>query len=114
MLVRVPIHGLCDSGCGFWNRLDGEAKITGIVASQVFPAFDFYNISEAEDPETGVLKMKTAAVMTTHVDHLLYSCLPDSSTWTNFYWGSLTLDPKNRKPSGIVGSNSPRPPMGSL
>ena len=59
MLVRVPIYGLCDSGRGFWKRLDGEAKTTGFVASQVFPAFYFYNISEEEDPETGVLKMKT-------------------------------------------------------
>ena len=29
------------------------------------------------------------------------------------FWGSLTLDPKNPIPSGIVGSNSPRPPVGS-
>ena len=66
MLVRVLIYGLCDSGRGFWKRLDGEAKTTGFVASQVFPAFYFYNISEEEDPETGVL-MKTVAVMATHV-----------------------------------------------
>ena len=49
MLVRVPIYGLRDSGRGFWKRLDGEAKTTGFVASQGFPAFYFYNISEGED-----------------------------------------------------------------
>ena len=48
MLVSVPIYGLCDSGRGFWKRLDGEAKATGFVASQVFLAFYFYNISEEE------------------------------------------------------------------
>jgi hypothetical protein len=31
MLVRVPIYGLCDSGRGFWTRLDGEAKTTGTI-----------------------------------------------------------------------------------
>ena len=41
-LVRVPMYGLCDSGPGFWKRLDGEAKTTGFVAFQVFPAFYFY------------------------------------------------------------------------
>ena len=50
--------------------------------------------------------MKTVAVMTTHVD--IRTCQKESSTWTNF-WGSL-----NPKPSGIAGSNSPRPPMRSI
>ena len=80
MLVRVPIYGLCDSGRGFWKRLNGEAKTAGLAASQVFPTFYFYNISEGEDPETGVLKMKTVAVMTTHVDDLLCSYRQKEST----------------------------------
>ena len=98
MLVRVPIYGLCDSRRGFWKCLGGEAKTTGFVASQVFPAFYFYNISEGEDPETGVLKMKTVAVMTTHVNDLLYSYLPEGKQYMDQLLGK---DPKNPKPSGI-------------
>ena len=36
-LVRVPIYGLTDSGRGFWLRLDGDAKLCGMKASQFFP-----------------------------------------------------------------------------
>ena len=36
-LVRVPIYGLTDSGRGFWLRLDGDAKQSGMKASQCFP-----------------------------------------------------------------------------
>ena len=91
MLVRVPIYGLCDSGRGFWKRLDGEANATGFVASQVFPAFYFYNISEVEDPETGVLKMKTVAVMTPHVDDLLFSYLPEGKQCMDQLLGNFDI-----------------------
>ena len=33
-LVRVPIYGLTDSGRGLWLRLDGDAKQSGMKASQ--------------------------------------------------------------------------------
>ncbi len=35
-LIRVPIYGLCDSGRGFWMRLDREAKA---AASRIYPSF---------------------------------------------------------------------------
>jgi len=41
-LVRVPIYGLTDSGCGFWLRLDGDAKKEGMKASQFFPSFSTF------------------------------------------------------------------------
>ena len=37
LLIRVPIYGLCDSGRGFWMRLDGEAKAAGFTASRIYP-----------------------------------------------------------------------------
>ena len=81
MLVRVPIYGLCDSGRGFWKRL---------VAPQIFPAFYFYNISE-ESPETGVLKVKIVAVMTPHVDDLLYSYLPEGKQYMDQLLGKFDI-----------------------
>ena len=34
LLVRVPVYGLCDSGRGFWLRLDDDAKTLGMTASK--------------------------------------------------------------------------------
>ena len=33
-LVKVPIYGLTDSGRGFWLGLDGDARQSGMKASQ--------------------------------------------------------------------------------
>ena len=68
LLIRVPIYGLlCDSGRGFWMRLDGEAKAAGFTASRIYPSF-YYCLNHHK---------KTIAVLTTHVDDLLFSSLPE-------------------------------------
>ena len=67
LLIRVPIYGLCDSGRGFWMRLDGEAKAAGFTASRIYPSF-YYCLNDHK---------KTVAVLTTHVDDLLFSSLPE-------------------------------------
>ena len=36
-LVRVPIYGLTDSGRGFWLRLDGDARSSGLKQSKFYP-----------------------------------------------------------------------------
>ena len=69
LLIRVPIYGLCDSGRGFWMRLDGEAKAAGFTPSKIYPSF-YFCLNE---------KKKTVAVLTTHVDDLLFSSLPEGN-----------------------------------
>ena len=68
MLIRLPVYGICDSGRGFWKRLDGDAKQVGFNHRESFPPFTIANA------EGG--KYKTVAVMTTHVDDLLFAYLP--------------------------------------
>ena len=70
LLVRLPIYGLCDSGRGFWLRLDADAKDVGLKPSRIFPAF--YCLKNEEG--------KPIAVMTTHVDDLLYAYLPEGES----------------------------------
>ena len=67
LLVRLPIFGLCDSGRGFWLRLDSEAREVGLNPSLIFPAF--YCLRNQNN--------KPIAVLTTHVDDLLYAYLPE-------------------------------------
>ena len=67
LLVRLPIYGLCDSGRGFWLRLDSEAREVGLNPSLIFPAF--YCLRNQNN--------KPIAVLTTHVDDLLYAYLPE-------------------------------------
>ena len=75
LLIRVPVYGLCDSGRGFWKRLDSESKETGFTASAVFPAFYFFKDNSSQN-EDETQESEVVAVMTTHVDDLLYSYLP--------------------------------------
>ena len=75
LLIRVPVYGLCDSGRGFWKRLDSESKETGFTASAVFPAFYFFKNNSSQN-EDEIQESEVVAVMTTHVDDLLYSYLP--------------------------------------
>ena len=42
LLIRVPVYGLCDSGRGFWRKVDREARGVGFQVSRIFPAFYFY------------------------------------------------------------------------
>ena len=47
-LVRVPIYGLTDSGRGFWLRLDGDAKQSGMKASQFVPGLYYLPGSDGD------------------------------------------------------------------
>ena len=58
LLVRVPVYGLCDSGRGFWKKVDGDAKEVGLLSSRIFPAF----IPEREGR------------CATHADDFLWAC----------------------------------------
>ena len=66
-LVRVPIYGLTDSGRGFWLRLDGDAKVCGMKASQFFPGLYYLPGSNGD----------ACALICTHVDDLLHCYLPE-------------------------------------
>ena len=63
LLIRVPVYGLCDSGRGFWKKVDHDAKEVGLLSSRIFPAFYFHI-------ENGVVDV----VLTTHVDDFLWAC----------------------------------------
>ena len=63
LLIRVPVYGLCDSGRGFWKKVDHDAKAVGLLSSRIFPAF-YYHV------ENGVVDV----VLTTHVDDFLWAC----------------------------------------
>ena len=59
LLIRVPVYGLCDSGRGFWKKVDHDAKEVGLLSSRIFPAFYFHI-------ENGVVDV--------HVDDFLWAC----------------------------------------
>ena len=61
LLVRVPVYGLCDSGRGFWKKVDKDAKEVGLRASRIFPAFYFHCTDGRVD-----------LVLTTHGDDFLW------------------------------------------
>ena len=63
LLIRVPVYGLCDSGRGFWKKVDHDAKAVGLLSSRIFPALCFHM-------ENGVVDV----VLTTHVDDFLWAC----------------------------------------
>ena len=62
LLIRVPAYGLCDSGRGFWKKVDHDAKDVGKSASHIFPAFDYHRSNGRVD-----------LVLTTHVDDFLWA-----------------------------------------
>ena len=49
LLIRVPVYGLCDSGRGFWKKVDHDAKEVGLLSSRIFPAFYFHVENGAVD-----------------------------------------------------------------
>ena len=61
MLISVPVYGLCDSGRGFWKKVD--AKEVGLLSSRIFPAFYFHIENGAVD-----------VVLTTHIDDFPWAC----------------------------------------
>ena len=36
LLIRVPVYGLCDSGSGFWKKVDHDATAVGLLSSRIF------------------------------------------------------------------------------
>ena len=60
LLIRVPVYGLCDSGIGFWKKVDHDAKEVGLLSSRIFP----FHI------ENGAVDV----VLTTHVGDFLWAC----------------------------------------
>ena len=60
LLIRVPVYGLCDSGRGFWKKVNHNALDVGLKASRIFPAFYYH--------ESGG---RVGLVLTTHVDDFL-------------------------------------------
>ena len=63
LLIRVPVYGLCDSGRGFWKKVNRDALDVGLKASRIFPAF-YYRESNG----------RVDLVLTTHVDDFLWAC----------------------------------------
>ena len=63
LLIRVPVYGPCDSGSGFWKKVDHDAKEVGLLSSRIFRAFYFHIENGAVD-----------VVLTTHVDDFLWAC----------------------------------------
>ena len=64
LIIRIPVYGLCDSGRGFWRKVDAEAKSVGFTSSRIFPAFYFHRD-----------KGKVDCVLTTHVDDFLWASI---------------------------------------
>lgn len=91
LLVRVPVYGLCDSGRGFWKCLDGEAKDVGFVASEIFPAFYFLR-SQKNEMET-----EAVAVLTTHVDDLLFAYPPEGESVVEGLLGKFDMGTRESK-----------------
>ena len=81
LLVRVPVYGLTDSGRSFWLRLSSDAKKAGLTPSIIYPAF-FYKLDEEN---------RCIAMLTTHVDDLLYSYLPEAKEVMDSLLGSYEL-----------------------
>ena len=65
-LVRVPVYGLTDSGRGFWFRLDGDARSSGLKQSKFYPGLYFLPGTDKD----------CVALMATHVDDILYAYIP--------------------------------------
>ena len=63
LLIRVPVYGLCDSGRGFWRKVDHEDKQAGLLSSRIFPAFSFQIENGAVD-----------VVLATRVHDFLWAC----------------------------------------
>ena len=63
LLIRVPVYGLCDSGRGFWKKVNHDALDVGLKASRIFPAFYYHESNGRVD-----------LVLTTHVDDFLWAC----------------------------------------
>ena len=69
-LVRVLVYGLTDSGRGFWLRLDGDARSSGLKQSKFYPGLYFLPGTDND----------CVALMATHVDDILYAYIPEGKS----------------------------------
>ena len=69
-LVRVSVYGLTDSGRGFWLRLDGDARSSGLKQSKFYPGLYFLPGPDKD----------CVALMATHVDDILYAYIPEGKS----------------------------------
>ena len=81
LLVQVPVYGLTDTGRLFWLRLSSDAKKAGLTPSIIYPPF-FYKLDEQN---------RGIAMLTAHVDDLLYSYLPEAKEVMDSLLGSYEL-----------------------
>ena len=75
------MYGLTDSGRSFWLCLSSDAKKAGLTPSIIYPAF-LYKLDEEN---------RCIAMLTTHVDDLLYSYLPEAKEVMDSLLGSYEL-----------------------
>ena len=64
-VARVPKHGTCDAGCGFWKKLRHDILSTGLKENAVIRALYIYQ----EDGEPKLM-------LATHVDDMLWATKP--------------------------------------
>ena len=95
LLIRVPVYGLCDSGRGFWKKVDHDAKEVGLLGSRIFPAFYFHI-------ENGVVDV----VLTTHVDDCLWVCTESGHAIVDRLLTRFEVCRKEEGRQGIVVSSS--------
>ena len=69
LIIRVPVYGLCDSGRGFWKKVDKEARDCGLNVSRVFPAFCYHRGKSGVD-----------CVLTTRVDDFLWASVDEGGS----------------------------------
>ena len=64
------MYGLTDSGRGFWLRLDGDARSSGLKQSKFYPGLYFLPGPDKD----------CVALMATHVDDILYAYIPEGKS----------------------------------
>lgn len=82
------------------QRLDGEAKGVGFRASQMFPAF--YFLRKPVDAET---EAQVVAVMTTHVDDLLFAFLPEGEEFVEKLLGKFDIGTRESREFRYCGKS---------
>ena len=96
-LVRVPVYGLTDSGRGFWLRLDGDARSSGLKQSKFYPGLYFLPGTDKD----------CVALMATHVDDILYAYIPEGKSVIDSFLEKFNLGSNlvNQIRFAIVASN---------
>ena len=104
LLIRVPIYGLTDSGRGFWVRLDGDAKDSGLKASMIYPALYYLPGSDGS----------CVALLPTHVDDLLFTYLPEGEETVTRFLQKFELGSQGVDDFRDCGKQFSREPNGTI